>query len=375
MWSGQLGGCTGGAQNRCASIRVRRQKAGVDILRNMDGLDLDGLRAILDKKEVTEALAVLNVLNTEVDRDEDKLHAALRVLWEKCNQAADLEDTVIKATIAASRLYLMGMHLLPFLAAAGDPRWWYEKLPAELLENARGHKWQAAPSDPQKMLRALAAMMQQKVEERESYGRNDAASLFAKKAKPRKAATAASDSVSSAEGGADSSSSSAAEKAKKKKTEKGIKDKDTRSKKVKKSDKKDKKTKKKSKKAARKGKSSSPSTGSSTATKRKAAKAAAVAAARKAAKTEATTIKVRRVTGARDGKAIVKEDDLFDELPKDANTVLQTALEELFTQQSSVEELKNWSVHTLAEDGTLQPADTSLVTGVCGDIALLRRGG
>ena len=183
-------------------------------------------RATLDKKEVTEALVVLNFLNTEVDRDEDKLHAALRVLWEKCSQAADLEDMVINATIAASRLYLMGMHLLPFLAAAGDPRWWHEKLPAELLENARGHKWQAAPSDPQKMLRALAAMMQQKVEEREGYGRNDAASLFAKKAKPRKAITPVSDSASSAEGGADSSSSSAAKesKKKKKKTEKGSKD-------------------------------------------------------------------------------------------------------------------------------------------------------
>ena len=147
-----------------------------------------------------------------------------------------------------------------------------------------------------------------------------------------------------------------------------------RSKKVKKSDKKDKKATKKANKAAKKGKSSSSSIGSSTATKRKAAKTAAVAAARKAAKTEAGTIKVRRVTSARDGKAIVKEDDLFDELPKDTTTVLQTALVELFAKQSSVEELTNWSVHVLAEDGSLQPADTSLVTDACGDIALLRKG-
>ena len=50
-------------------------------------------------------------------------------------------------------------------------------------------------------------------------------------------------------------------------------------------------------------------------------------------------------------------------------------MEALFTTQSSVEELQNWSVHVLAADGTLQPADTSLVTDVCGDIALLRKGG
>ncbi|CAK9073573.1 unnamed protein product [Durusdinium trenchii] len=306
--------------------------AGADVLAKMDKVAWEKLATVLGG--LRGELQALNTLDASVDRSEEILVAALTSLRSSLT-GPDVEEVAIQAAIAGSRLFLMSAHLLPLAAALGDPSWWGGHVPDTLSDHKRFAAWKRDPGDSDKMLRAMAALLLEKIEE-STTGKNDPTALFARKAPAAKMPS--------------TDSGSSEPKKKTKKDRKGKKDK--------------KAEKKAKKKAAKKRKASSSSTSSSSPKKPGRAKAP-----------KGGTVKVRRVTASHAGKAIVKEDDLYDELPQDGATTVQAALEKLFAAQSSVEELANWSVQSLAEDGTLQPADTSVTTDVCGDLALLRKGG
>ena len=210
-------------------------QAGSDILKNLKQLDLEGLERILSDNSIVEALRVLNTWDEAGgQRDHKALTTALGALHEKLvKEDNNLEELAVKATVAASRLYVMGAHLLPLAAALGDPAWWQEKLPAEILDNERGSRWKAAPQDPQKMLSALAALLRQKIEEQEGQGKNDAASLFARKVGPPQARASPSPKRSESDG-PDSDSSAKKKKDKKRKAKTSKKSKKDKAKKSKK---------------------------------------------------------------------------------------------------------------------------------------------
>ena len=183
-------------------------QAGADVLQNRTALDFAAVAQALEKKEVAEALQALNTLDPSVEHTEEAVAAALATLHsELCGNAA-VEEALVKVTVAASRLYLLGMNLLPLalLVCMKHPGWWTEKLPDGASDHKKVRAWRADPKDKQKMFRALAAMVQEKIAADAEYGKNDAAALFGK---------------ASAAAGSDASSESASKpKKSKKKSEK-----------------------------------------------------------------------------------------------------------------------------------------------------------
>ena len=358
-------------------------QAGSDILGNLHQLDLGGLERILLDPAVVDALQTLNTLDEKGgQREQSALTSALRTLHQKLVVADNgLEELAVKATVAASRLYVMGAHLLPFLAAMGDPAWWQQKLPAEMLESERGSKWRAAPSDPQRMLSALAGMVREKVEEYEGHGKNDAASLFARKpGAPQPAATPSPSPAKS-----DSSGDSSSKKKKKDKKRKAKKDNKKKNKKeeAKKSKKKKSSTSSTSWKASkassikpketkdkkRKNKNRSP--GKEPAKAPETAKGPGPTATRSA-------VKVHRVSGATsDGRIVVKESDLHDDV--DITTEHMTVgdvIDQLLAALGLQEDAANWSCKLLEEDGTIGAVARDFpASQLAGDLVMVAKGG
>ena len=98
---------------------------------------------------------------------------------ELCGKGA-VEEALVKVTVAASRLYLLGMNLLPLLVCMKHPAWWTEKLPEGASDHKKVRAWRDDPKNKQKMFRALAAMVGEKIAADADYGKNDAAALFGK---------------------------------------------------------------------------------------------------------------------------------------------------------------------------------------------------
>ena len=346
-------------------------QAGSDVLDNLKQLDFGGLEKILLDSAIVEALHTLNTLDEKGgQREQSALTSALRTLHEKLVVADNnLEKLAVKATVAASRLYVMGAHLLPFLAAMGDPAWWQQKLPAELLESDRGSKWRATPSDPQRLLSALAGMVREKVEEYEGHGKNDAASLFARK--PGAPQPVATPSPSPVKKSSDSSSSAKKRKDKKRKAKRDNK----------------KKSKKEEAKKSKKKKSSTSSTSS------KSAKAAAVKPEEKKEKKRKTksrspkketaekpkgTVKVHRVSGATpDGRIVVKDSDLHDEVDITADHMtVGDIIDQLLTALDLQEDAPNWSCKVLEEGGMASAVARDFpASQLAGDLVMVAKGG
>ena len=87
--------------------------------------------------------------------------AVLRNLWK----ARLLQEALAKATVASSRLYLLGMHLVPFnfLTCMKNPGWWAERVPEGASDHTRVRAWREEPKSREKMFRALAAMVKEKM--------------------------------------------------------------------------------------------------------------------------------------------------------------------------------------------------------------------
>lgn len=153
-------------------------QAGAGVLRSLDGLNLAKLADALASPEVATALQALNTLDASVERDAPGLVAAVERLEKAFVKKPEVEEAAIKLTILGSRLYLCGVHLLPLMAALGDPEWWGGQVPEGLSVNKRFRAWKADPGDRKKMRAAAAALLLEKVEEASGAGANDAAALF-----------------------------------------------------------------------------------------------------------------------------------------------------------------------------------------------------
>lgn len=381
-------------------------QAGANTLENMKDLTVESVTALLADNDVKEALTTLNTMDTTAARDAAAIAEAIETVQKAIGKSKELEEAAIKMTIMASRLYLLGVHLLPLRAGLLDPEWWAEQVPESLSTNRKFQAWKASPSDKSKMQRALAALMVEKIEESSGAGANDAGALFGR---------------SIAADAAESSSESSAKAARKTKKDKKHKKKkaasssgDTASataKKEKKTNKKAKEAKeaKEAKDKKAKKRSSSPSQGSTS------SKAAAKAAEKKRkpkAKAESvtsspefveapkvkkakkekdgkgeskkpekpedrSTVKVRRVSGMTpDGRIIVKEEDRYDEIDvKSSEWTLQELLKELLTASGDGEDLNNWTVKVL-EDGKCKPvAIDTTPAALHPEVVLVRKGG
>ena len=353
-------------------------QSGADVASNISGVDFGGLASKLCDAEVASALQVLNTLDTEADHSAAKVAESLQVLSQKlCDKNVDFEEMVVKATVATSRLYLAGTHLLVLLQCLKDPEWWCSLVPKTISEHKRVKAWQGSPADAKKMGKAMAALLSEKMEEAASYGKNDAAALFSKK-RPAKA--------EDADSGLEQGSGHRDKKEKKSKKEaKGAKDARKKA---------PKKAKKKEKTPTPTSSSSSKSSSTSDSSKKKKSPAAAVPA-EKAEQKEAKedeaekrrkrlkqapqgpVVKVRRVSGMTpDNRIIAKEDDLFDELAvTDKDWTLQDLLAHLLAQSGAGEDVKNWNVKIL-EDGVCKPvALESTPAALHQEVVLIRRGG
>ena len=275
------------------------------------------------------------------------------------NALLEHQKSIRKLAQVSARLYLWSMDTLEQLALL--------KYPAAVLEHV-------AVDNPALELKAVKTLVENP---RVSALRAALVASYTKaifgqgQKKARKCNLAASspeDAASSSTGTEKSGSASSSEesKSKKKKSKKDKKGK-KQTKKVKK-DKKSKHKKEKDKKKRTKSSCSNSKASSNEESQKEQKK-------KKDKKDGPALLKVRRVTAVVDGKAVVRADELYDAIDRDAKVSVDDALKALFKKQSSVEELANWAVHTLNEDLTMSPADVSLSTFASPDLALLRKGG
>lgn len=166
-------------------------QAGIGVLDSLDQVGLQELHVLLQQRELVEALQVLNTTDTSVEeRTPETMREALKTLRKCLTKSTDLEELAIKATVFASRLFLLGAHLLPLRLCLEELEWWAEKVPETLSEHPRFRVWKGNPKSSKKMLEAMAALLQEKLEAAAEYGKNDAASVFGRKSKrPTKASS------------------------------------------------------------------------------------------------------------------------------------------------------------------------------------------
>eukprot|EP00435_Cladocopium_sp_Y103_P013586 s2255_g3.t1 len=301
-------------------------QAGANTLQNIKDLKVEAVAALLLDGEVSQALSTLNTMDTSTTRDDASIADAIGTLQKAVGKSKKLEEAAIKMTIVASRLYLLGVHLLPLRAGLTDPEWWAEQIPQSLLTNRKFQAWKASPSDKFKMQRALAALITEKIEESSGAGANDAAALFGR------SLDAAAD-----EGSSDSSAKAVKNKKKEKKNKKKSTsssgtsaDKKAEKAKKAKKEKKSKKGKEPKSKAPKKRSSSADCSSSPS-------KASTETEKKPKRKTKAESVssspEVRRVSSMTpDGRIIVKEEDRYDEVDvKSAEWTLKDLLEELLT--------------------------------------------
>ena len=397
-------------------------QAGSSILKNFEKLNMDSLRDALGTDGVQGALQVLNTLDTSAETKQETAIEALTAMEEAFRKKPELEEAAIKMTIMASRLFLLGVHLLPLMAGFNNPEWWGAQVPAKASSGKKFQAWKVETSNRKKMKAALAALLVEKVEEASGAGANDAGALFdrtlavaaadassdsGKEAKKRKKSKKEDNSkkrtsASSGSGSASGSNASAtsAKKKKRKKSKKAKKREEeggsatsgsnasATSAKKKKKMKKSKKEKNREEEGGSAGSSASHKASKKDKKKEKAKKkraesvssdAEVVETAKKPRRRGKTspTIKVRRVSGlTSDNKILVKDDDRFDEVEiQSQDWSLQELLQDLFKASGQEEDIKNWTVKVL-EDGKCVPVDLeSTPAALHPEVVLIRKGG
>ena len=389
-------------------------QAGSSILQNFGKLSLDSLRDALGTDGVQAALQILNTLDTTAETKRESAVEALTALEDAFRKKPELEEAAIKMTIMASRLYLLGVHLLPLIAGLNNPEWWGTQVPAKASSSKKFQAWKEDPSNRKKMKAALAALLVEKIEEASGAGANDAGALF-----DRTLGAAAAEDASS-------DNDKKTKKPKKTKKEEDSSDGDKKAKKTKKAKKEEDKP-KTSKRKKRQSTSTSSGSGSASeasaasAKKKKAKKSkkdnkgedagssGSGAHHKKASKKKdkkerkkkqaesvssdaevvesskkprgrgeaLPTIKVRRVSGlTADSKILVKDDDRFDEVEiRSPDWTLQEMLEDLFKASGQEEDIQNWTVKVL-EDGKCVPvALDGTPAALHPEVVLIRKGG
>ena len=200
-------------------------QAGLDVLQNFDDAGFLDLRAMFDAggEELAQAWKTINTEGKE-QRKAAEVEEAFKVVFGFLSDSAEpIQESLVKATVAAARTYLMGASLLQLQAAVTDLDWWAESVPSAASECPELEKWQKKPQDVQRLAKAMGALVEEKARERAEGHDNSAASIFSKKRK--EPSTGAGDDADEAEAAA---KKAALEKAKSKK-DKTKKKKDTTS--------------------------------------------------------------------------------------------------------------------------------------------------
>ena len=363
-------------------------QSGIGVLGALDQVGLDELHLLLGQPELQEALAVLNTTGTSVeDRGSERVVAALKTLRKCLTKSEELEGLAIKVTIAASRLFLLGAHLLPLCACLDGVEWWADKVPETLSEHPRFRAWKNSPKSSTKMAEAMAALLQEKLDAAAEYGKNDAASVFGRKtkAKPQQDSESEASGKSrkkKSDGKRRKKTSSGSNSSEKKKSKKGKDSKDKRKKKDKKEktssessgseqkkgktdkDSKD-KEKRKPKENKRKKRSRSPS------------KAGSSKSARSTAKAATKEVKIRCINAVdAQGNGIVKATDHVDTVELVSQEENLLSIKERFLEaQGKGEDAKNWQVKVLTEGVLRSVCELSTFAHSCEEVALVRKGG
>lgn len=367
-------------------------QAGIGVLENLDQVEFGGLRDLLHQPELQEALAVLNTTDSSVeDRSSERMVAALKSLRKCLTKSEELEGLAIKVTIAASRLFLLGAHLLPLCACLDGLEWWADKVPETLSEHPRFRAWKNSPKSSSKMVEAMAALLQEKLEAAAEYGKNDAASVFGRKtkAKPQQDSDSEASGKSrkkKSDGKRRKKTSSGSNSSEKKKSKKHKDSKDKKKKKdkkektssessgsEKKKDKKDKdskdKEKKKPKENERENKKKKRSPSPSEASSRKSGKSTPKATTKE--------VKIRCINAVdAEGNGIVKDTDHVDTVEVASREENLWSIKERFLEaQGKKEDAKNWQVKVLTEGVLRSVCELSTFARSCEEVALVRKGG
>ncbi|CAJ1384762.1 unnamed protein product [Effrenium voratum] len=100
-------------------------------------------------------------------------------------QGGRLTNSLIKATVAASRIYLMGASLLQITAALQYPAWWADA-PEDASEGRAVRRWRADPKNVDKTAVAVGALYEEKGEREARGGSDNSAAGIFKRSAPRR---------------------------------------------------------------------------------------------------------------------------------------------------------------------------------------------
>ncbi|CAJ1387438.1 unnamed protein product, partial [Effrenium voratum] len=166
------------------------------------GSVLAGLEALeaLDESNIAKELLELTgeggealqqalaTLNTEKKHARDAAEAkAFKELAEfVAAQGGRLTNSLIKATVAASRIYLMGASLLQITTALQCPAWWADAVPEDASEGRAVRRWRADPKNVDKMAVAVGALYEEKGEREARGGSDNSAAGIFKRSAPRR---------------------------------------------------------------------------------------------------------------------------------------------------------------------------------------------
>ena len=338
-------------------------------------------------KAFVEAAAVFNK-HDNAPKDQAALQKAagdwVNFLLDNPKEKAKAVQRLVKS---AARSYLLGMELLQWLSVAKNLPEWAKKLkPTKSLQPEKVQKWLREPSDKARLIAALVAAYQEQIDTNPKRGGQALSDSEASSAR-----SAGGQGGSSAQQSGTDNSSSSDKKAKKKKKSKKDDKKAAKDKKKSEKDKKD--------KSKKKMKASKKSSNSSSASSKKASAAASgsesVSAAtrrkRKAEPLDKTkekkkpkgsgggkpAVKVHRVTGAVDGKILVKKSDQHDtvEITEETMTVADVRLK-LLTALGAEQDVANWNCMQLVEDGKIVAVAPELrAVELVGDLVMVAKGG
>ena len=159
--------------------------AGLEVLDNLDEAGWPQLKTLLDDAAVVDAFRTLNTEGTKALTAEEAEEAFKTVASFIEEKQEELEDALVKMTVAAGRTYLMGTSLLQLLTALDSPDWWADAIPATTSDSPFFGKWQNKPRDKQRMAKAIGVLMEEKGQRESQTWDNSASGIFGRS--PQKA--------------------------------------------------------------------------------------------------------------------------------------------------------------------------------------------
>ena len=153
------------------------------------GPGLQDLQALLtESDDFVTALGVLNKDN-DMERDDDEVRKAILIVEGFVQERKDvLLHLLMKACCFANRVYVGTFSALQLCTALQNPQWWSTQIPDKLTTSKTVQRWKADGDDKQKMVKALAKIYTDNIDEEKSYAgsSNRPAALFGPSQKRKK---------------------------------------------------------------------------------------------------------------------------------------------------------------------------------------------